>query len=168
MLIIPSLIFGILSAIFALIIELAVDLFFSVSLAEVPNLPHDLHITTLIALLGIAGIEESSKYLFLRLRIKRFPPAPSSAMWKNIVLGASFGIGFAVIEILLMFFSNFGFLPLWITLGTATLHITTSIIFAIFLFAVSQTHFARFSAVALAIFLHMLYNVFVFFWPLAY
>jgi hypothetical protein len=163
MLIIPSLIFGILSAIFALTIEIAIDLFFSISLLGALILAGDLDFKTLIFLLGIAAIEELSKYLFIQLRIKRFPLTLPSAMWKNIILGSSFGIGFAAIEILLMFYTSFGFLSLWMALSAAALHILTSVILTIYFLSLSQKTATRLSVIALVILLHMLYNMFVIF-----
>jgi hypothetical protein len=53
-------------------------------------------------------------------------------------------------------------IPFWAIFGSASIHIITSIIFAVFLFSFSQKRFTNLTAIALAIFLHILYNILVF------
>lgn len=152
---ITSLLFGALSSSFALIVEILI-------------LINALSFQNFFVILGAAIIEELSKYIFLKQYAKQFVITFPFTMTKALVLGTSFGLGFAVIELSLMSYKyQLATIPLWAMLGSASLHIITSIIFAIFLFfcprrTLCQKRFTNLLAIALAIFLHILYNTLVF------
>ena len=150
MLFITSLLFGILSASFALVIEILI-------------LINALSSPDFFVLLGAAIIEELSKYIFLKQYAKRYTYIIPSSIKQASILGASFGLGFAILELSLMSYKlQITTIPLWAIFGSASIHIITSIIFAVFLFSFSQKRFTNLTAIALAIFLHILYNILVF------
>lgn len=151
---ITSLLFGALSASFALIIEILI-------------LINALSFQDFFVLLGAAVIEELSKYIFLKQYAKQFIITFPFTVTKAVVLGSSFGLGFTILELSLMSYKlQIATIPFWAIFGSASLHIITSIIFAIFLFRLWRTlyqkRFTNLIAIALAIFLHILYNVLVF------
>lgn len=150
MLFITSLLFGVLSASFALVIEILI-------LINVLSSPD------FFILLGAAIIEELSKYIFLKQYAKRYAYIIPSSIGQASILGTSFGLGFAILELSLMSYKlQIATIPFWAIFGSTSLHIITSIIFAVFLFSFSQKRFTNLTAIALAIFLHILYNAFVF------
>ncbi len=151
---ITILLFGILAASFALIFELLLPGLDPASLMS----SETLFPQTLIILLGIALIEESSKYIFLRQYALRFLLA-KQLLAKNIfLLGISFGVGFSTLEILLIQNEMLAF-PYLAALGTACLHIATSIIFAFSLLSSVEKRFPSFLVLLIALLLHTLYNV---------
>ncbi len=158
---ITIILFGGLAASFSLIIEILTSVLFPVSQTIALGLSPALSFTTFLAFLSIAGIEELSKYIFLRQYAKRFLSDFPSAITKSVLLGISFGLGFAALEIFLIWY-NLTRLPLWALFGSAGLHIFTSVVFTVFLFSVAQKRFTRETLIALAIFSHLLYNVLVF------
>jgi hypothetical protein len=150
MLLIPSLIFGALSASFALIIEILI-------------LTNVLSSQDFFVLLGAATVEELSKYIFLKQYAKQYTSIIPSSIGQAFILGTSFGLGFAVVELSLMSYKlQIATIPFWAIFGSASLHIITGIIFAVFLFSFYQKRSTDLTAIALAIFLHILYNTLVF------
>lgn len=149
--------FGTLAASFALALEL-----FAESLSPVPvTLDGAFSIATFLAIAGIAAIEEISKYVFLRQYALRFSAHIEPALTASIVLGALFGIGFAAIEIVIAAAMTVPYSPLPF-LATASIHITTSVAFAVFLLTPATPR--RFSApwlIVSAILLHALYNLYI-------
>lgn len=152
---VTSLLFGALSASFALIIEILI-------------LINVLSFQNFFVILGAAIIEELSKYIFLKQYAKQLVMTFPFTVTKAVVLGSSFGLGFAILELFLMSYKlQIATIPFWAIFGSASLHIITSIIFAIFLFfcpsrTLCQKRFTNLLAIALAIFLHILYNATVF------
>lgn len=148
--------FGILAASFALILETLGASLFSLS-TQIEGFSFK----TLLVLLSIAFIEESSKYIFLRQFAQRFiariQPTPKNAL----LLGVLFGIGFSLLET--FFLLNIaGSHPFLAFLKTTTVHIITSIIFALFLFPStnpSKWRFSPRSLVLFAIIFHTIYNI---------
>ncbi len=153
---ITILLFGMLAASFALIFELLLS---GVNPAFL-IISETLTFKTLVALLGIALLEEVSKYIFLRQYALRFLLA-KKLLAKNIfLLGISFGVGFSALEILLIQNEMLAF-PYLASLGTACLHIATSIIFAFSLLSSAEKRFPPFLVLLIALLLHTLYNIVV-------
>lgn len=148
--------FGILAATFALIVELLLP---GWHLADL-MISGTLDFTVLVALLGVALIEEGFKYIFLRQYALRFLPEKKVLIRDALLLGVSFGIGFSAIEMLLIqseMSALYGFAPL----GTAGIHITTSVLFAVALCSPLRKHFLSSFALAAAVIFHTLYNMIV-------
>lgn len=146
--------FGILAAIFALIIELLLFGFIPDSLM----ISETLAFTNLVTLFGIALIEEVSGYIFLRQYALRFLSEKKWLAQDPLFLGVSFGIGFATLEILLIQ-NEMSKLPELAALGTAGIHIITSSMFAFTLFSSTTKHLSSGLILVAATLLHTLYNV---------
>lgn len=155
---IAIILFGILASCFALILELIVAGAPSVSFVFTETLSFKI----LLILFGIAFIEETSKYIFLRQYTSRFFVTSRAALGSATILGASFGIGFAMPEIFLI---QYGMTeaPILALLGTASLHIATSIAFAIAILSFAKNRLSAPILVSAALLLHMAYNTAVLF-----
>ncbi len=161
-------VFGALAASFALLLELLVA-----SLSSVPiALEGKFSFMVLLVIVGIAIIEEMSKYIFLRQYVRRFFTHTNPTLQTSLILGALFGTGFAAIETAIAAAMPLPYSPLPF-LATASIHITTSVAFAVFLLtsaaprqsdapAVRQ-HFPASWLIASAILLHTLYNLAIIF-----
>ncbi|OGI15039.1 MAG: hypothetical protein A3E38_03295 [Candidatus Moranbacteria bacterium RIFCSPHIGHO2_12_FULL_54_9] len=152
-----AIIFGALAGSFALILELV-------------TLPGDALITgpsqyfafgSIFTLLGVALIEETSAYLFLRQYALRYFPGTLASVRATLLSGLLFGIGFASLEIALILWNSSGWL-VWPLFGILFIHIVTSLIFALFLLYFSQKRpwFAP-APIAGALVLHTLYNAII-------
>lgn len=157
---IAIILFGILAACFALAFELLATGLSSVSLVSLETLSFKV---TLV-LFGIAFIEEVSKYVFLRQYALRFfaIAAGRPALRNAALLGAGFGIGFAAPEIFLMQGSAIAS-PGLAFIGTAGLHMATSIAFAIAIFSFPERRFSALLILVAAILLHLSYNASILF-----
>lgn len=152
---IAIILFGILSASFALAIELLATGLSSVSLVSLETLSF----RALSILAGIALIEEASKYVFLKQYASRFliSGIDRPALRRAVLLGAGFGIGFAIPELFLIY-SGAMASPALAYIGTAGLHMATSIAFAISILSFAEKRLAAFLILAAAILLHLSYN----------
>lgn len=153
---ITALFFGILAASLALIAEL-------VLLTGAPvflTIPETSSPKTLLSLIGIACIEETAKYILLRQYIVRFLPAKTLLAQSPLVLGISFGIGFSILEILLIQKIT-STLPALASLGIISLHIITSGVLALTLCSYSEKRFSVPIALVITIYLHTLFNIIV-------
>lgn len=152
---ITLLIFGMLSACFALLFEIGI---LSFSHLTDPSLT-PLNFASLFTLLLAAAIEEISKFAFLKQYVKRYLPGGSAERTKFLFLGIFFGIGFALPEIALtsQFFSFPLFPPI---LGILALHLMTSILLAFFVLRRkdSSVHSMLFP-LGLVIVIHLVYNL---------
>lgn len=147
--------FGILAASFALIIELLLFVLMPASLM----ISETLAFTNLFALLGVALIEEVSKYIFLRQYALRFLSEKKLLIRNALLLGVSFGIGFSALEIVLIQ-NEMSRFPGLEPLGTAGVHIiTSSMLASILLSAVTKRVSSGLIILVAAILLHALYNV---------
>jgi hypothetical protein len=153
--VIAIILFGILAASFALALELLATGLSSVSLSSLETLS----LKALLILAGIALIEEASKYVFLRQYASRFFVAGigKPALLTASLLGAGFGIGFAVPEIFFLYSGAIAS-PALAFIATAGLHLATSIAFAISIFSFSERRFSAFLILSAAILLHLSYN----------
>lgn len=158
---ITLILYGLLSAAFALIIEILANVIFFASPTAVFAISGAFSPALFLPLFILAGIEELSKYIFLSQYAKRVTALLPFPVKKSLLGGVGFGAGFAILETALARYNAMPF-SFWPFFGAAGLHIITGIAFAVFLFSASQTNFKRLTLLALAIFLHMLYNVFVF------
>lgn len=157
--------FGILASGFALLVELLV----SGIVPAISTLSQEpFSFSTFLSLVCLASIEEVSKYLFLSQYIRRFSPSLPSSWKHSFWLGALFGIGFAAPETFLAT-GAFSSAPLLAFPSMITVHIITSILFAVFLFSSlyrsltgSKRHLLASYLIASAILLHTLYNMYVF------
>ncbi|MDO8566063.1 MAG: PrsW family glutamic-type intramembrane protease [Candidatus Moranbacteria bacterium] len=163
--------FGALASSFALILELL-----SVSLLSLPDqtlftaIPFTFDgvfsLESFFILLGIAFIEETTKYIFLRQYSLRFFARGGTSFNHSLILGTLFGLGFAILETLFVLntstlHSSFA-VP-----GILGLHIATSIAFALFLFSPSNSspqepkkrQFGSLSLISAALVFHTLYNL---------
>lgn len=156
---IAIILFGILSSCFALILELIVAGAPFVSFVFTETLSFKI----LLILFGIAFIEETSKYIFLRQYASRFFTTSRAAIGSATILGASFGIGFAIPELFLIQY-GMAEAPILALLGTASLHIATSIAFAIAILSFAKNRFSAPILVSAAMLLHTLYNLIILFW----
>lgn len=151
--------FGILAASFALILETLGASLFSLS----PQIG-GFSLKALLVLLSVAFIEESSKYIFLRQYAQRFFTRVRPVLKGSFLLGTLFGIGFALLEA--FFLLNIAAPhPFFIFLRTAAVHIITSVAFALFIFSSlnpSEWRFSPRSLVLFAIIFHTLYNLSLF------
>lgn len=161
--------FGILSASFALMLELLTSLlasFFGPGLHI--NLDPILtgtafSATIVLTLVGIAFIEEYSKYLFLRQYALRYFLTTASTIRGATVLSVLFGIGFTSLETALIISGLTPFVPVAL-LGVALLHIATSFIFSFYLFSYSDERpWFPLGLLFLATLTHTLYNIAIFF-----
>lgn len=158
MLFIVLLLFGFLSAVFALAIELLLTGIPSVALDTLAILSFQ----AIPILLSLALVEEGSKYLFLRQYARRFFTASKPLLRDTLLLGTTFGIGFALPEILLLQYAPLS-PPLLAFVGTASLHILTSVALAIAIFSFSEKRRARFFVLAAVILFHTFYNAAILF-----
>jgi len=163
--------FGALAASFALILELLAVSLFSLSgqtlFVSIPSaLGGTFSLETLPILLGIAFIEEASKYTFLRQYARRLLTHTEISLNHTLILGTLFGLGFTLLET--FFLMNAPALPPFsVLLGIASVHIATSIAFALFLFTFSnlsqqepnKRSFSALSLLSAAILFHTLYNL---------
>ena len=154
---IVALIFGALAGSFALALELVA-------------LPGDALITdpsqyfafnSIFTLLGVALIEETSAYLFLRQYALRYFPNTLANIRETLLIGILFGIGFASLEIALILGSGSEWL-FWPICGILFIHTVTGLIFALSLLYFSQKRpwFAP-APIAGALVLHTLYNAII-------
>ncbi|MDP3957524.1 MAG: hypothetical protein Q8Q10_03430 [bacterium] len=163
--------FGALASSFALILELlAVSLFPLSGQAIFTSLPFALRgalsFEILLILICIAFIEEASKYIFLRQYARRFFANTAVAIRNSLLLGALFGLGFTFLEIFFLLNTPAAH-PFSTLLGTASVHIATSITFALFLFSSPSPSllwpkrhpFSAFSLISAAVLFHTLYNL---------
>lgn len=159
-------IFGILSSCFALVFELV-----ALSLSSFSGQPLALSLfafgetfslATAFSLLGLALIEETSKYLFLRQYALRYLKDSLASLRGALLLGILFGLGFSSLEIALTVSAGEA-ASFFAPAGIAVIHILTSLGFAAYLFHFSprRPFFAPFLILA-ATFLHALYNMAVF------
>src|SRR3989344_667132 len=162
--------FGALAASFALILELLAVSLFSLSgqtlFVSIPSaLGGTFSLETLPILFLIAFIEEASKYIFLRQYARRLLPHTEISLNHTLILGALFGLGFTLLET--FFLMNASALHSFSTLlGTASVHMATSIAFALFLFSFSSPSlqwlkrrpFSALSLISAAVLFHTLYN----------
>jgi|GEM_PF-2544337 len=167
--------FGALAASFALILELLAVSLFSVSgqalFAPIPfTFGETLSLETLLILLCVAFIEETSKYLFLRQYAKRLFTNIEIPINHALILGTLFGLGFTLLEA--FFLMNVSAAHPFLTLlGTASVHIATSIAFALFLFSSpspslqwpKRYRFSALSLISAAVLFHTLYNLTILF-----
>ncbi|MDP2838186.1 MAG: hypothetical protein Q8O53_02820 [Candidatus Moranbacteria bacterium] len=146
-----ALIFGILGASLALVVELTV-LNLGGSFSYSTALPNFAHLGTL-ALAAI--IEESARYLLLRQYVRRFL-SDSPFSWQRVSsVGFLFGSGFASIELVLLTARESApFLP---TLGISLVHIILSTFFAFSL--TRKLPFPALWVLACGIVLHFVYNL---------
>lgn len=159
--------FGILSASFSLFIELIAFslsmLSGSLSSAFSPfAFEGTFSAMTLFSLLGVALIEETSKYIFLRQYALRYLREMSTSVRGALLLGTLFGLGFASLETFLTVQTGIG-TPVFSLFGTAGIHIVTSLIFASYLLRFSRRPFLAPGLIATTVVLHTLYNIAVFF-----
>jgi len=152
---ITLLLFGILSACFALLFEVGI---LSIGKFTDPTFS-PIEFTGIFTLFLVAAIEEISKFAFMRQYTKRFLSLGSIDMKTVLVLGFLFGLGFAIPEIALSF--QFLSLPSLLPLvGVLALHIVTSILFAFFIIRKKDALFPSFLPVfGLIITIHLLYNL---------
>jgi hypothetical protein len=159
MLFIVLLLFGFLSAVFALAFELLVT-------GAAPSLSLNnlaiLSFQSALILLSIAFAEETSKYLFLRQYARRFFAEHRPRLREAVLLGAIFGIGFSLPEIFLLQYDTLT-PPLLAFVGTISLHILTSIALATAILSFSGKRLSLFFVLAAAILFHLLYNAAVLF-----
>lgn len=149
-----ALIFGVLGASFALLLELV---FLNIThLYNYTSFVFDFSSLSLLA--ATALIEEGSKYLFLRQYLVRFPD--SSRIFSLALLSAVvFGLGFASLESVLALSTGPISRDSLFLLGTTLLHIITSIIIVLFLRQGSKTlSQILLFPLFIAFFLHFLYN----------
>lgn len=141
-------IFGGLSAAFALVIELVlVSLFPASANALSPTLP---------MLLFATFAEETSKFIFLRRYAVFFLKNTSLPLKKSAWLGCLFGVGFSLPE-LWFAFSNTHISNLLPLTGIIIVHTATSLLFAYALFAPLRGR-ALFLVFCMALLLHSAYN----------
>lgn len=152
------LLFGFLSAIFALALELLLTGAPSFALAHLQTFS----LSTALILFSIALLEEASKYIFLRQYARRFFSASRPILSQALLLGATFGLGFALPEIFLME-REFLAPPVMAFAGTSFLHVLTSIVFALSLFTSSLKRLSPLLLFLAATIFHMLYNTALFF-----
>jgi hypothetical protein len=149
-----AIIFGVLGASFALLLELvflnATHLYDYTSLT--------FNFSSLFLIATTALIEEGSKYLFLRQYLIRFN-ARFSRLRTALLQACCFGIGFASLEGALALSTGPLSQDSWFIVGTTLLHVTTSIIIATFLRRGSSSLLFNFIfPLTCAFFLHTLYN----------
>jgi len=145
-----ALIFGILGASLALVIELVV-LNLGGSLSYSPLLPNFSNLSTLVL---VAVIEEAARYLLLRQYIVRFL-ANTEPLWRQtLLIGILFGSGFASIELALLF--GQGATPLVPAFGIALVHIALSLLFASSL--TKKLPFPALSIFVSGVLIHLAYN----------
>ena len=158
-------VFGILAASLALLAELFIA---SLTPAIPLTLENAFSFGTLLTLLGVAIIEEVSKYLFLHQYARRFSAPFVPSLKISLSLGTLFGIGFAAPEMYLatgVFLSS----PVLTFPSMLAVHVVTSVMFALFLFSalyqrltIPKKWLLASYLIAAAILLHMLYNIYVF------
>lgn len=155
------LIFGVLSASFALLIELTV--LNLGALHRYDSLTFDFSSLTLLAL--VAVIEESSKYLFLRQYLLRFFSGTPLRQNQVLGLGLSFGAGFASLEVAFSLSGGATENSLFWLLGNLLLHSATGLIILFFLkYDEKRLLSAAAIPLALSIVIHLLYNSALSFW----
>lgn len=145
-----ALIFGILGASLALVIELVV-LNLGGSLSSSTLLPNFSNLSTLAL---VALIEEGSRYLLLRQYLIRLTQDTLCSWQQALLTGLAFGIGFASIELVFLF--SIESTPLFPIIGIALVHVVLSV-----LFALSLTKNLPLPAVLVFVFgvaLHFAYN----------
>ncbi len=161
-----SFLFGILAASFALLSEL-----FLASFSSAPViLENTFSFSVFLIILGIAFIEEASKYVFLRQYARRFLLQARTPLKNSVLPGALFGLGFASLEMIFAV-NAFTLVPSLPLLGTAGLHMATSIAFAMFLCSSAaplrssligaQRRFLTAYLITTAVLLHTLYNMYI-------
>jgi hypothetical protein len=133
--------FGILASSFALIFELLAVSLFSLSdqtlFASIPfAFEGTFSFKVLLILLSVAFIEETSKYAFLRQYARQFLVRAQISRNNALLLGTLFGLGFALLEFFFLL-NTPATSPFFALSGTAFVHMTTSIIFALSLFPLS-------------------------------
>lgn len=146
--------FGLLSACFALLIEIGV-----LSLGDITNPTFTpFNFSSLHTLLLLAVIEEVSKFLFLAQFAKRFFSETHAMLHLALLLGILFGIGFSAPEFFLSIHSLVtDFTPI---ISVVALHILTSILLAYYVFFTHKKQpLFLLAFLALAISLHVLYNL---------
>lgn len=147
-------IFGFLSAILALVLELI--LIPPASFPEITALSWS--VWSILLLAGIACIEEISKYLFLSRYLLQFSESIVRTSQK-ISLGILFGLGFALLELTLAYYDTPFFTLNSGLFGIIALHSITSLILILL---PSWFHDAKTKVLlplGVAITLHLCYNV---------
>lgn len=134
---ITAFIFGLLSAAASTIVEasaLSLSYFSDYTFATSPlAFIGDFSLITLLTFIGIAAVEETAKFIFLRQYAVRFYSNATIDRRKVWVSGTLFGLGFVAFEILLAFSGSFRLTAFF--LGSILLvHITTCLAFASYLF----------------------------------
>ena len=147
-------IFGFLSAILALVLEII--LIPSESFPQVTALSWS--VRSMLLLIGVAFIEESSKYLFLSRYLLQFSENAVTVSQK-IFLGALFGLGFGSLELTLAYYgTRFSQIDTWF-FGIVFLHIATSLILVAFLHRFQNVRNKFLLPILVATLTHLLYNV---------
>jgi RsiW-degrading membrane proteinase PrsW (M82 family) len=119
MIVFAFLIYGLLSALGALLFEL-----FALSFIVTPSFDDTALVLSTTTLLILACIEEGMKILFFLQALRRFRPASSP-----LLNGLLFGIGFASLEYFALFFLPLS-LPSGPIYGILAIHIFTSLVLA--------------------------------------
>lgn len=149
-------IFGALSASFALLLEIGI-----LSLGDIttPTFVAP-RLSDFFTLFAASLIEEFSKFLFLLQYTRRFFATLSPSLWGMLLLGLLFGIGFSIPEFALaLSTSPDSLLPL---VGIMALHIVTSMIIAtLVLYRRSRSLIELALFLGSAVALHFLYNFIV-------
>lgn len=155
--------FGILSAGFALLLELLLIGFGIVSESSLNNLLSGMTkaTTTLSPLILFASAEEIARFLFVRQYARRFPFTEETKKTSLLLLGILFGAGFSSLEIIL----GLQDLPTDARsglFGVLAVHAFFSVLFFFYFFSRKEKSlWKNVSILSLAVSLHTLYNFLV-------
>jgi hypothetical protein len=158
-------IFGLLAAFFAVIVEIATSVNpLALTLGTFRQFEsyadYLLSFTGIPLLILIAGIEELSRYVFLRQYALRFIFEPEALTRKQkALLGIFFGLGFSSLEIFLLFQTE-DQTPLLPLSGIVLVHVVLSVLFAFSLLRnTPKRTLSTLLVLGLAILFHTLYNL---------